>query len=44
MSEKINGISPVKIFLETFEKEVSRQKAHFSGPYEHREISEFGEF
>ena len=43
LSKKINIISPLKIFLETFEKKVSRQKVHFSSPYEHLEISEFVE-
>ena len=40
LSEKINVISPLKKFLETFEKKVSRQKVHGSSPHEHLEISE----
>ena len=43
LSEKINVISALKKFLETFEKKVSRQKVNFSSPYEHLEISEFVE-
>ena len=44
LSEKINVISTLKKFLETFEKKVSRQKVNVSSPYEHLEISEFVEF
>ena len=44
LGEKINVICPFKIFLETFEKKISKQKVNFSSPHEHLEISEFPEF